>query len=386
MFKLNYYYDGALIGDLFPLSQKGFKYSVIRNEVGKISFDVSLKQLKHWCDETNFDINRIFTPIKSSIKVVDYESSLVSGTPTGGWLASTPSFTFGSNADTIVNFNFVGWLGLCAGYYIIPPLTYNAAYNTVIEQQILLARERTFLAGAQWPITSGDNDTLLIRQGTLEAPKTLKDFMLEHADDTNFIGGGSYDVYVDADAVITLKNHYGQDLSSTVTLSYPDFGSKYDVKEISFPAWDNYISDIFLTGAGNGYETTSGANGAALFSEVRNEATILSTGYFQHAVAESDISVQANLDDKATSYVKDTDKPFSIPSLVLDASRIKLYSHDQGGELWLGDTVTIDVTNWANDLMPIDTPTTLRIRSLDVAVDGSGQSSVSLGMSPDVQS
>lgn len=385
MWQLNYYYDGVLIGDLYPIALNGFKYSKKRNEVGGVGFDVSLRQLKVWCDQRSFDMRRIFTPIKSTIKVVDYESASVNGIPTGGWLASTPSFSFGSNPDTTVSFNFVDWLGRCAGYYIIPPLTYfGVPYNEVIEEQIALAAERTLFAGDQWEITSGDNDTLLIRQGIVEAPVTLKDFMLQHADDTNFIGGISYDVYADADAVITLYNHYGEDLSSDVTFSYPDSGGKYDVKEISFPAWDNYVSDIFLTGAGNGYATTSGAQGAAIFSEVRNDATITSTGYWQYAVAESDISVQANLDDKATSYVKDTDKPFSVPSLVLDASKFRLYSHDQGGEIWLGDTVNVDVTDWADELMPIETPTALRIKTVDAMVDGLGQCTVSFGMSADV--
>ena len=46
--------------------------------------------------------------------------------------------------------------------------------------------------------------------------------------------------------------------------------------------------------------------------------------------------IQATLDEKATSYVKDTDKPFVTPSVTLDADRYKLFARELGGELWLG--------------------------------------------------
>lgn len=381
MWRLEYSYDNTNLGDIFPLTD-GVKWSKERNAVGTITFDVSLKKLYEFCLSQSFDIQRIFTPIKSSVILSQQYDVLASGDVHGGWLAQTPSFTFGAAGDTRVEFTFVDWLGLTAGAFLIPPLSYNNNFNVVAHQQTSLIIERTFLAGDMWPLSLGVSDTLPVVEGTLDAPKTLKDFLLERADNTT--GTGSYDVYVTPDGVLSLHERYGVDLSSTVTLSYPDLGNKYDLKEIIFPAWDNYVSDIFLTGAGNGYASTSGAEGAAIFSTARNEDTIDNTGYWQYAVSESDISIQQTLDDKATAYVKDTDKPFSTPSVTLDGDKFKTYSHDQGGELWLGDTVMVDATGWVEPLLPLSLPVALRIDSIGGTIDTLGHSDITLGLVADV--
>ena len=48
---------------------------------------------------------------------------------------------------------------------------------------------------------------LPVVSGTLDAPKTLKDFLLERADNTE--GTGTFDVYADPDGVISLYEKYG---------------------------------------------------------------------------------------------------------------------------------------------------------------------------------
>lgn len=380
MWKLELGYDGTQLNDIYPLTD-GFAFNVLRNGVGQISFSVSLRALRGWCDAQEFDIQEIFTPIKCTATATQIISDTESGVSVGGWLAKTPSFSFSAGADTQVNFVFVGWLGLTAGAFLIPPLSYNDNFNDVAHAQVTAVLERTFLAGAMWPITLGTSDLLPVVEGTLEAPKTLKDFLLERADNTT--GTGNYDVYVDPFGVLALYERYGEDLSETI-FSYPDEGGRTDIKQIDFPEWDNYISDIFLTGAGNGYSSTSGSEGAAIFSEARNTDTIANTGYWQMATSESDIAIQETLDDKATSYVKDTDKPFSVPSISLDGDRFKLYAHELGGNLWLGDTITVDASGWVKPLLPLETPIVLRINSVDVSVDKTGHADLKLGLVADV--
>lgn len=379
--KLNYSYDNQLLGDLFPITE-GFNWTLQRNNVGEITFSVSLQKLQEFCRSQNFDIQEMFTPMRSRIKAVQQISNTVSGDVVGGWLARTPSFSFGSSADATVQFTFVGWMGLMAGAFLIPPLSYNDNFNDVAREQITLVLERTFLAGKRWPLSIGTTETLPVVEGTIDAPKTLKDFLLERTDNTT--GTGTFDVYVNPSGVIGIYEKYGVDLSSTVTFSYPDSGGKYDVKEISFPEWDNYVSNIFLTGAGNGYASTSGAEGAAIFSTAQNSATIANTGYWQHATSESDISLQGTLDAKATSYVKDTDKPFSVPTLKIDGDKFRLYDHDQDGELWLGDVVSVDALAWVKPLLPLELPISLRINSLSASVDRLGHCDLTLGMMADV--
>lgn len=377
MWELQYAYDGVELGDLFPFANGGFTFSKQRNGVGSISFSISLRKLYEFCVSQNFDITRMFTPIKSTIKVIHPDGQ----ESHGGWLSATPPFSFGAGADTLVPFTFSDWLGLTAGAFIKPPLSYSGNFDVVAQQQIDLIVERTYIAGAMWPITPGDSDTLPSVSGTIDAPKSLKDFLLERADNTE--GTGTFDVYADPSGVISLHTKYGVDISDTTTLSYPDDGGKFDLKEISFDAWINFVSDVFLTGAGNGYGTTSGADGAAIFATARNEATIANTGYWEIATSESDISDQTTLNAKATSYVKDTDKPFSAPPLKLDGDKFKVYAHDLGGDLWLGDTVTVDTTDWVKPLIPLETPVQLRINQIDATVNQLGHCDLTLGMIAD---
>lgn len=378
MWQLEYSYDGVPIGDLFPISS-GFTSKIERNGVGFINFSVSLRKLKQFCDDLQFDITRMFTPLKSSIRMIDRDGT---SKTMGGFLAATPQFSFGSSADATVAFTFVGWLGFTAGGYMIPPFSYNANFDYVAQRAIELMVERSYIAGAIWPISASPSlNVLPVVSGTLDAPKTLKDFLLERADNTE--GTGTFDVYADPDGVISLYEKYGFDISADNTFVYPDDGTKYGLKGIDFPQWDRYISDMFLTGAGNGYSSTSGEEGAAIFSEARNTDTIANTGYWQYASSESDISDQTTLDAKATSYVKDTDKPFSTPNIKLDGDNFKVYDHDQGGDLWLGDVITVNTTGWVDGLLPLETPLTLRINNVDMTIDKTGHCDLSLGMMAD---
>jgi hypothetical protein len=385
VWRLDYSYDGQYIGDLFSITN-GFSGSISRNGVGEIKFTISLRKLGEFCASKNFDVTRMFTPQKSTCKAVQVffdpmTSQIVTGESLGGWLSKTPGFDFGASADTNVQLTFAGWLGLTAGADLIPPLTYNDNFNEVAQQQIEAVIERTILAGAPWPISVGTSDVLPVVSDTLEAPKTLKDFLLERADNTE--GTGTFDVYADPSGEIALYEKYGVDISETTKFTYPDKGGDYGLKNIVFPEWDDFVSDVFLTGAGNGYASTTGAEGAAIFSEARNEDTLANTGYWQIATSQSDIADQTTLDAKATSYVKDTDKPFAVPTLKLDGDPFKIFDHDQGGDLWLGDVVGVEITDWAQPLIPLDPSSILRINSVDIAVDRLGHCDLSLGMMAD---
>ena len=105
MWKLEYYYDNILIGDLYPICDGGFSFGKKRNEAVPIKFSVSLRMLNQWCKTLDFDIRRMFTPLRSSVRIVNTQNN-ITGMPTGGWLSSTPAFSFGNMADTNVEFEF----------------------------------------------------------------------------------------------------------------------------------------------------------------------------------------------------------------------------------------------------------------------------------------
>jgi hypothetical protein len=378
VWQLEYSYDGEVIGDLFPITDNGFTGTISRNSVGQIEFKISLRKLKEFCDSKLFDTTRMFTPIKSTLKVLAQNGTVE---VLGGWLSATPPFSFGSAADAQATFNFSTYLGLCAGAYLKPPYSYNDNFNDVATDVIEEVVERTFLAGSIWPISPGTSDVLPVVSDSLEAPKTLKDFLVERADNTT--GTGTFDVYADPSGVITLYQKYGYDISADNTFVYPDDATKYGIKGLDFGAWSNFVSDMFLTGAGNGYNSTSGGEGAAIFATARNTDTIANTGYWEHAESQSDISDQTALNAKATSYVKDTDKPFSTPNLKIDGDKFNVYDHVQGGDLWLGDVVTVNTAGWVEDILPLVTPLQLRINDVAMSVDRLGHCDLALGMITD---
>ena len=67
----------------------------------------------------------------------------------------------------------------------------------------------------------------------------------------------------------------------------------------------------------------------------------------------------------------------------LDGDNFKVYDHDQGGDLWLGDVITVNTTGWVEGLLPLETPLTLRINSVDMTIDKTGHCDLALGMVAD---
>lgn len=149
MWKLEYYYDNILVGDLYPICDGGFSFGKKRNEAVPIKFSVSLRMLNQWCETLDFDIRRMFTPLRSSVRIINTQGN-ITGMPTGGWLSSTPAFSFGNMADTNVEFEFMDWLGMTAGAFLIPPYSYNQPFNLVAKNAIESIVERTILAGRAW--------------------------------------------------------------------------------------------------------------------------------------------------------------------------------------------------------------------------------------------
>ena len=362
-----YTYDkaggGAVVGDLFAISER-LAWSKKRNAVDAISFSMSLRKLAEWCESRNFDIARFFTPIKSSVVIVARD-----GTPIiGGFLASTPEFSFSQNPDSIVQFNFVGWLGIATGYNLKPVISYNEALNSQLVKGVNLALEAANAKGAPWPISVGTHlDTLATVQNTVDSPKKLADFLTERTD--NLDGAGPFDIYFRENGQFEIWKNLGTDISRETTISWPDRGQVGGAKALEFPAWENYYSDIFLTGSGNGY----GDGGGAITSTKTNTDTVANTGFYELATSLSSISDQDTLDSRATSYLRYTATPFSTPKATIDAEQFKIYDHRYGGNLWIGDTLAVDVSSGLAKLLPIEQFAKFRVDSIDVSYDKQGR-------------
>lgn len=363
--ELQYFYDGDAIGDLWPYCTNGLSFGKYRNAVGQIGIKLSLRAIAAWCASRNFDVKRMFTPIRSTVVLY------IDGAPAhGGWLAATPEFTLADAPDAEAPLTFVDWLGLTAGGYIHPLQTYALApfnqHAVNYAQQVIT---QSAIAGRVWPISAAlaNTDTLTSVLGTIDSAKSLKDFLLERADNTT--GTQSFDVLFDAYGAMQVRSHYGYDITASAVFSYPDTGGRFGVKSITLPAWDDYTSDYYLSGAGNGYGDSTGAGGTVITANAHNAATIANTGYWEGASSESDISDQTTLDAKASSYVKNTDKPFALPAITIDADPFLLYPHEEGGNLWVGDTVRVNLAQWAADILPLDLSQDMRIQNVDATID-----------------
>lgn len=363
--ELQFYYDGDAIGDLWPYCNEGLSFGKYRNAVGSIEVSISLRAIAAWCNARNFDVKRLFTPLRSTVVL------FIDGAPAhGGWLAATPEFTLAEAPDATASLSFVDYLGLTAGSYIHPLVTYGPIpFNQLAVQFVQQVVTRTAQAGRSWPISASvaDTDTLASVQGTIDALKTLKDFLLERTDNTQ--GTQTFDVLFDAFGAMQVRKHYGYDITKSAIFSYPDTGGRFGVKAIKLPAWDNYVSDYYLSGAGNGYKDASGEGGTVITSQVRNNATIVNTGYWEGASSESDINQQATLNARASSFVRNTDKAFATPTITIDGDAFKPYPHEEGGNLWMGDTVRVNLAQWAVDILPLDLTQKWRIANVDGTID-----------------
>lgn len=356
--ELIYSYAGDQIGDLWPYCIDGLRFSKLRNAVGDMSFNISLQALAAWCRARNFDIPRTFTPIKSSAVLY------IDGNPVvGGWLSATPAFSLGQSPDATATMVFTDWLGLTAGAYLHPVDTYSGQFQIVAQNYLNQVLARASAAGAAWPLSYDGGDTMASVQGTIDSLKPLKDFLIERTD--NATGTGEFDVYFDAYGGMQVRQNYGHDITASAIFVYPENSSRYGIKQIDFPEWSNYISDYYLTGSGNGY----GDSGTAITSQQFNAATRANTGYFEGASAESDINQQATLDAKATGYLFGTDKQFAAPTFTLDCDNFNLWAHEDGGDLWLGDTVRVMLSGWAAEIIPLSVDQNMRIAGIEATID-----------------
>lgn len=372
MIKLLYTYDkasgGQVVGDIFSIAQS-LRWTKKRNAISTIQFSISLRKLSSWCAQYNFDIARFFTPIKSSVVIISSDGEAV----IGGYLSATPEFSFTNNPDAVAQFNFVDGLGLCVGYHLKPVQNFNEALSAQLVAAVNQALTAANNAGAPWPISVGSHiDSLASVQNTISAVKKLSDFLTERTNNTT--GAGPFDVYFDPYGVFEIWNPLGTDVSNTTTISWPDNGQRGGAKAINFPAWDNYYSNIFLTGSGNGY----GADGGAIISQKKNSNTIANTGFFEEASQDSSIQSQSVLDNAATQYLRYTATPFSSPKVTLDGEQFKIYDHRLGGNLWIGDTVALDVSSGLAALLPIEQFAKLRIDTITGTVDRQGRTAAEL--------
>lgn len=362
--ELRVFSDGNLVGDLFPLCIDGLNWTKKLNGVGTLSAGVSLRKLGEFNAENNISPEQLFLPMRTSCILYD------GGNVWGGWLSATPAFELTGEADTVARLEFVDWLGLLAGAYVNPPYSYSNNFNTVAMSQINTAINRSSSAGSRWQISAGVSQSLASVQGSVDAPKTVLDFILERAD--NETGTGNFDLISRPTGHIDIYQRYGYDMTET-PFNYP-VSDRTGLLGVSYPAWENFIGYAFLVGAGNGF----GTGGTAITATSLNQRTIDNIGYFEYATSHSDISRQATLNSRATSYTRNTHRPFASPTLTIETSEIAFRPHEYGGQLFVGDEIAVRLSDYVRKMLPMRTIDTYRIREIEATVDKWGSTTAQL--------
>lgn len=351
---------GNAVGDFWALGD-GWKITKNRNKASTATTSVSLRAIAAWCKQYNFDVRRFFTPLISTVQIIDRDGYPIFE----GALTSTPAFSL-EDIDAKVDLEFGDAIWMLSNDVVVPIASYNQSLDSMIKQEITnaIARSNKPSNITPWFITIGAHwDALAVVQNTVDSVKNLQDFVLERTNNTQ--GAGQFDIYADANSGIECWKNLGNDTSNSVTIEYPDRGQRGGAQKLDFAAWSNYWSDIFMSGAGNGY----GAGGGTITSAKCNTAANANTGYSRRSAQNSSVSAQATLDAQASGYLAWTAKAFSTPTAQINAELFEIRDHRDGGDLWVGDTVGVHISDNFAQFLPIETYTKLRVNAIELDYD-----------------
>lgn len=355
------------IGDFWAIGQN-WKINKNRNKASTASCDVSLRKIAAWCAQYNFDVTRFFTPLRASVQIFDKNNVAIFE----GFLTATPALAL-EGIDASVNLVFGDAIWVLTNDIVVPPKIYNTALSNAINTEINSAISRASSAGAPWGISvGGHQDALATMEDSVTDVKNLADFVLQRTN--NVDGAGQFDVYATGNSVLEIWKNLGTDITSSREISFPDFGQPGGAQKLDFPEWSNYFSDVFVTGAGNGY----GASGGAITSSRRSAGALANTGYSRFSRQDSSISVQTTLDAHASAYLAYTAKAFSTPTATVNADLLNFCDHRDGGDFWVGDTVAITVDDNFAQYFPVTSGYTFRVDAIALEYDQQARSTATI--------
>lgn len=363
------YINGTLIGDVRELAQD-FKWIRRRTKVGadEIDFKLNDKLFNEWCVERNTDINTMLKPMALECRVVRNGTSLV-----GGFLATMPSYSpRGTSAD--LDMRFDGYLNLLGGVYIynsstkLPVGTVTGRMNTLINNYITMANNRSTAAGKGYGLSFVRGSTMASVTNTFDNYKTVKEFICERSD--NIEGAGPFDVifYADKTYEIWAQGDYGDTITDWVA-TYPGSIDAPSALSISADEVSGYASSVIAIGSG---EVSSDASkNTAIKAFAQNNSKTSEYGYYETLIQESSISRQQTLNQKAATELAIDSKIVWEPQITLSGRVISPVPSGRN-KIWLCDIITIkndeDLTEMTNGQF--------RVNELEVSVSATGAESI----------
>ncbi|QHJ77135.1 MAG: hypothetical protein [Bacteriophage sp.] len=343
--------------DLTRLVDGNVQIMVKRNAIGTCTFRLKYRSILELIRAQGITLVDFLNEWLSTVSVY-MDDSLVFG----GVLDAFPQIQT-SSLDADITLTFQSWLGLMAGMEVMPPQSLTGPLDQILVTKVQQAVEASAVAAMPYPVSIGTHiEQLAAVTWTVDNVMTLKDFLVQRTD--NSTGAGPFDINFTPDGQFEVWQHYGVDTSDSITYTAGD--DKANVESVDYPAWDGYNTDVIMSGAGNGY----GVEGSTITAHASSADSRRRHMYHAAIAQDSSISTQDVLNRAATQQLKYAESPAAIPEITINATRLglKVCEHGLGGDLWLGDTISMIMTGiYAG--MPSPDDHKLRVNQLDITLE-----------------
>lgn len=341
---------------------------VKRNAVGTAEFKLKYRSILSIMQANSLSLAQFLNEWLSTVQIVQDGSLVFAGVLDGFPEVSSNSL------DADISLSFVSWLGLLKGIPVIPTQVLNGNLDKILVSKVRDAISVSNDGAAPYPITIGDHiDSLPAVTWTVDNMMNLKDFLIQRCD--NATGAGNFDINITADGRFQIWKQQGYDTSQKIIFKAGDASA--NIQSLDFPRWEEPYTDAIISGAGNGY----GDDGSVITSHAVNAESRKRHFYYCTLAQDSSISTQDVLDRAATKQIKYSSSPISKPTITVNATalRLKVCEHDLGGDIWIGDTVGLDMRGIYEGI-PLPPGKKTRIDQLDISIDPTYSTTVKMTM------
>lgn len=329
--------NGQEIGDVRPIAEN-LTWSRFRTNYGidAVEFTLNDHLLANWCSDRQIQVKDLIKPIALEATVIR------NGEPVaGGFLATMPAYQ-PNQASANLQMRFDGYMNLLAGVILAPAALTTKRADQFVTGWITEANTRSTNAGKGYGFTQGSIEALGSVQRTYDNYKTIKEAILQMAD--NVEGAGQFDVIFNPDKSYDITSQLGRNITDW-GLYYPPRDGGQSAATISAPEIQGFASSILTLGSG---EVSSDPAKSTVITKQTTDATAVAEyGYFEAMTQYSSVSRQATLDQHNATDLANATKIQWQPAITLLGIQTPPSPTEAFG-LWIGDTVnltnTADVT------------------------------------------
>ena len=356
-----YYPDDRQGLDITPYVDGGASIDVKRNTIGTCSIKTTYRALYRLLKATRMTAEDFLVEWFSRLDVVDEQHHRVFS----GVLNTFPELSM-NDIDAGMTLEFSSWLALTQGYQVRPQTWTNVRLDTILVEALQQGNKASDGGREPWNIGIGDVVQLAKVTWTLDSPKTLCEFLTQRTD--NVSGAGLFDITIDAEKRFDVLQPVGRD--TDIVLQYGGPGS--NTINADYPAWSDYYTSVYVTGAGNSY----GAVGTTLQTEASNGQSLARHYFYEKYSQNSDITDMDQLNEEAQRQLKYSATPATAPTLTISPTALGLHMY-RGGDLWLGDTVALNPLGLFKLYPHTDRA---RVNEIALTIDNNNMQTAKLGM------